>query len=267
MTEMIYYRNGIPISFVFVSIAKRLYILYYLIMINSKKLIISTVILLVLFFTGFFIYKDFFGGRIVDKKKMLEEKNKDKTNQTLLNLPVDLPVEQEGKTNKEQIRKSAMIKEKIPDLTKLVVVKTNLPEDVKKETIEKINALSNSLKKDYNSLEQWLELGLLRKLIGDYDGARDVWKFATIIRPNNAVAFHNLGFLYWQNFKDYKKAEENYLKAIENNPQDIGAYIDLSNVYYFSLKDTTRAKDILNTGLKNNPGNEELKRAMRDMNL
>ena len=67
--------------------------------------------------------------------------------------------------------------------------------------------------------------------------------------------------------RDFKKSEENYLKAVENNPKDIGAYIDLSNVYYYSLKDTKRAKEILEKGLKNNPGNEELKQAMNDMNL
>lgn len=241
-------------------------------MTKSKKLILIIFILAVLAGVGIFIYKDFNSVSIKTNNETLndpslnlksdenqksenklEENNENKTNQIL--------------PNEEQTKNIVISKEKIPDLTKLPVVKTNLPEDVKKETIEKINVLSNGLKKNYNSLEEWIELGLLRKLIGDYEGARDAWKFATIIRPNDAVAFHNLGFIYWQNLKDYKKAKENYLKAIENNKKDISAYIDLSNVYYFSLKDTARAKEILNSGLKNNPGNEELKRAFKDLNF
>ena len=232
-------------------------------MLKSKRLILVIFILVAAIGMALFIYKDFYSIpdktvydpflNIKDNKNETKQDEQNKTNQIL--------------PNGKQTQNIVIPKEKIPDLSKPIVIKTNLPEDVKKETIEKINVVSNGLKKDYDSLEQWLELGLLRKLIGDYDGARDAWKFATIIRTNDSVAFHNLGFLYWQNFKDYKKAEENYLKAIKNNQKDISAYIDLSNVYYFSLKDIVRAKEILNSGLKNNPENEELKRAFMDMNL
>lgn len=233
---------------------------------NNKKIVISAIILVIVFAAVFFIYKDFFGARKqnTDEEVLTEIENAE----NLENLP-----EQQKQNNSETSQNgnlsiSTIIpKEKIPDLSKPIVIKTNLPEYVKKETIEKINALSNSLKKDYDSLEEWLEIGLLRKLIGDYDGARDAWEFAALIRPKDPVSRHNLGFIYWQNFKDYKKAEENYLKAIENNSRDIGAYIDLSNVYYFSLKDTARAKEILDKGLKNNPRNEEIKQAFLDMNL
>jgi len=241
-------------------------------MTKSKKIILIIIILVAAIGMALFIYKDF--NSVSDKTvydpflNIKDNKNDTKQDESVLSSNKD----EQNKTNQilpneEQTQKIVISKEQIPNLSKSIVIKTNLPEDVRKETIEKINALSNSLKNDYDSLEQWLELGLLRKLIGDYEGARDVWKFATIIRPKDAVAFHNLGFLYWQNLKDYKKSEENYLKAIENNQKDISAYIDLSNIYYFNLKDTARAKEILNRGLKNNQGNEELKRAFMDMNL
>lgn len=235
-----------------------------------KKLILIIFILAIFIGVAIFIYKDF---NSVSVKTSNEDFNnpflnlKNDENQTIKNAREENNEDKiyQDLRAKEQIQNIAILKEKIPDLSRPIEIKTALGDETKKETIEKINGLSNGLKKDYDSLEQWLELGLLRKLIGDYDGARDAWKFAALIRPKDAVAFHNLGFLYWQNFKDYKKAEENYLKATENNPKDILAYVDLSNVYYFSLKDASRAKDILNKGLKNNPDNEELKRVIQEI--
>lgn len=230
-----------------------------------KTVIISLIILAFVGAAGFFIYKDFSGARRQGEGNEVSGEAENTNN--LENRIGQL--EQSEQNNSAVIggESQTVPKEKIPDLDSPIEIKTAFSEDMQKETTEKINALSNSLKKDYDSLDEWLELGLLRKLIGDFHGARDAWEFAATIRPKDAVSRHNLGFIYWQNLQDYKKSEENYLKAIENNSRDIGAYIDLSNVYYFSLKDTARAKDILEKGLKDNPGNEELKQAMRDINL
>lgn len=234
---------------------------------KTKNIIIAAGILIVLFLAGFFIYKDF--------KSSKENKNNKIANEEQ-DTPISNILEEENTENnssevnqkKEDESASVDIKKiKIPDLSKQPVVKANLPEDVKKKTIEEIQMLVNSLKKNYDSWEQWIQLGLLKKLLGDYQGAREAWEFATEIRPKDSISRHNLGNLYWQNLKDFKKAEENYLKAIELNKQDISAYVDLSNIYYYDLKNKIKAEIILNRGLVSNPGNEELKKAVKDMNL
>ena len=50
----------------------------------------------------------------------------------------------------------------------------------------KIQDLSSQLKKDSDNLENWLVLGIYRKIIGDYEGAKEVWEYASAIRPQNS---------------------------------------------------------------------------------
>lgn len=225
-----------------------------------KKIKIFSIIILILalmFFAGLYIYKDFKFSKenknIEEKisRDFLEEKNDNNTEET--DKIKEIPIEIE--------------KIKIPDLFKLPVVKANLPEDVKNKVIAEIQMLTNSLKNNYDSPSEWIQLGLLKKTLGDFEGAKAAWEFVSVIRPKDSISRHNLGNLYWQNLKDLKKAEENYLEAIALNKQDIAAYVDLSNIYFYDLKNKIKAKEILNKGLKNNPENEELKRAMEDMNL
>lgn len=232
-----------------------------------KNIIAAAGILIIVFFAGFFIYKDFNSSK--------ENKNDEITSEEQ-NTPISSILEEENTENnslelnqkKEKEDESTLVDIKkiaIPDLSKKTVIKNYLPEDMKKNTLEQITALTNSLKKNYDSWEQWIQLGLLKKLLGDYQGAREAWEFAAEIRPKDSISRHNLGNLYWQNLKDLKKAEVNYLKAIELNSKDISAYVDLSNIYYYDLKNKIKAETILNRGLVNNPGNEELKRTMKEM--
>lgn len=207
-----------------------------------KFIILTLIIFAAIFGVGFYIYKDF----------VYKEEGYAKNSE-------------ENKESENSIKTADKIK--IPDLSKSVIIKTILPEDIKTQTISEIKDLSESLTKDYDNLENWIQLGLLKKLIGDYDGARDAWEFASKIRLMDYISRHNLGNLYWQQFKDYENAEKYYLEALEIGKNDISAFIDLSNIYYYDLKDSGKAKEILNKGLKNNHGNEEIKQAMRDMNL
>ena len=226
-----------------------------------KKIKIVSIIILILvlmFFAGLYIYKDF---KFSKENKNTEEK-----------IPLNVLEEKNNDNNDEKTDKTKEMpieieKIKIPDLSKQPVVNANLPEDIKKKTITEIQMLTNSLKNNYDSPSEWIQLGLLKKVLGDFEGAKSAWEFVPVIRPKDSISRHNLGNLYWQNLKDFKKAEENYLKAIELNKQDVSAYVDLSNIYYYDLKDKVKAKEILNIGLNNNPENEELKRAMKDMNL
>lgn len=234
---------------------------------KTKNIVIIAGILIALSLAGFFIYKDF--------KSSKENKNNENVSEEqnisggILEENSDDDNSSEAEQIQEDITDSVLEtniqKIKIPDLSKDPVVKADLPENIKKKTIEEIEALTNSLKKNYDSPTQWIQLGLLKKLLGDFEGAKIAWEFAAEIRPKDSISRHNLGNLYWQNFRDFRKAEENYLESLELNKQDISAYIDVSNIYYYDLKNISKAKEILMKGLKANPENQELLRALKEI--
>ena len=120
------------------------------------------------------------------------------------------------------------------------------------------------LKENYDRLEDWLNLGLERNLLGDYEGAIEAWEFATIIRPNDPVAYHNLGELYWLHVPNYPLSEKYFLKAIEIGPKNSLFYYKLYQLYRYSYKEKVNlADDILDQGIKatDDPG---LKRELED---
>ena len=157
------------------------------------------------------------------------------------------------------------IKNKMPDLDKEIVVKaTDLSETEKANMISQIKDLTAKLKKDYDTLLEWLQLGIYRKNLGDYDGAREAWEFATLIRPNDPIAFQNLGDLYWQYSPDYPKAEKYFLKAIEVNPQLPFLYEKMYEFYRYSYKKPDLAESILVQGIKANPDDASLKAVLEE---
>ncbi|TSC73361.1 MAG: hypothetical protein G01um101470_124 [Parcubacteria group bacterium Gr01-1014_70] len=62
-----------------------------------------------------------------------------------------------------------------------------------------------------------LAFGAIKSVFGDYKGAESAWLYATEISPLQARSLMNLGDLYRNKFKDYKKAEWAYIAAIERN--------------------------------------------------
>ncbi|MDP3771781.1 MAG: hypothetical protein Q8Q94_00185 [bacterium] len=109
-----------------------------------------------------------------------------------------------------------------------------------------------AVKSDPNLFNIWIELGLLKKSIGDYEGARDAWEYAGAIRPKNVVSFANLGEIYASYLKDAAKAEKNFKIAIANKPDEPAAYITLSD-FYSAEKRVQDAIDILLKGNTANP--------------
>jgi tetratricopeptide (TPR) repeat protein len=148
----------------------------------------------------------------------------------------------------------------MPDLNRQIVFSASVAESRKKEITENIDKVRAELKNDYDTLEKWLELGLQYKQAGDYEGAKDAWEFASLIRPKNSVSFHNLGDLYHLYLKDFQKSEENFLKAIENNPEQVFTYQNLYELYYYSYKEKAHlAEKTLVDGIAKNQLNPYLK--------
>lgn len=147
----------------------------------------------------------------------------------------------------------------LPDLDRPVVYPDDFPEDAQTIVSEKIEELTNSLKKKPDSFENWLNLALQRKTINDYEAAIEIWEYLGKASPNNSISFTNLGNLYHLHLKDFEKSEINFKTAIRNNPKNIHSYRSLYELYKFSYKkDTGLAEDTLLLGLKNSPHSVDL---------
>ena len=182
---------------------------------NNK--ITTIIIILVVILTGGYIYKDFSSGI-------------------------------ESNTNTGELSS-------IPNLDREIIFSVETSGEQKVKITNKINEIINRLKKNPNSLDDWISLGANRKLIGDIDGAIEAWKYANAIAPINIVPFNNLGNLYHYQKRDYIKAEEYFRKAI-----DVGSiyysspYLNLFDLYTLSYKqETDSAEKILLEGLEINP--------------
>lgn len=117
------------------------------------------------------------------------------------------------------------------------------------KTSAEIQKISEILKGNYDYLQGWLQLGILRKQIGDYEGAIEAWNFAGVIRPNVATPFLNLADLYAYYIKDHKRAEASFLAAIKVEPTSGFAYFQIASFYRDILRDNARAKAILEQGI------------------
>lgn len=153
-------------------------------------------------------------------------------------------------------------------ISRPIMVSAPLSESNKKRALDKIKEITDLIEKDYNFIYPWYDLGAYRRIIGDFEGAAEAWTFATLIRPNDFVSYHNLGDLYGFYVKDYPKSEENYLKSIQLNPQNIQAYLDLALIYGSVYKEkSNQVESILLQGLKVNPDNPGLKTALEQVGV
>ena len=132
-------------------------------------------------------------------------------------------------------------------------------EDQKHNIYRAIGNHGAAVKENPDYFNGWLQLGLLKKVIGDYIGARDAWEYAGVIRPQNSISFSNLGELYWRYLPDFPRAEQNFRIAVANNPMDVMIYISWSDLYRYSYGEKFNlADDVLIQGLAVSPDHVDL---------
>lgn len=139
-------------------------------------------------------------------------------------------------------------------------------EEQKEKLYSDIRMHGSAVKEKPDYLFGWIQVGLLKKIIGDYDGARDAWEYAGKIRPENSVSFANLGELYWRYLPDFTKSEINFKISIKNKPDDPATYMSLSDLYSYSYagkKDL--ADDILLEGIVANPDSTDLMKYLANL--
>jgi len=91
------------------------------------------------------------------------------------------------------------------------------------------------LMKNRDNFDSWLALGVIKKGVGDYEGARDVFIYAGQIRPQLGISYGNLADLYAYFLDEPQKAEETYKIAIEKAPSYSPYYSGLADLYRYKF--------------------------------
>lgn len=141
-----------------------------------------------------------------------------------------------------------------PALVRATDFDKTLAPEVKTILLARLEKAVTAVKNDSKNAENWIELGLERKALADYEGARDAWEYAKALEPNNLVPWNNLGDLYHYYLKDYAKSEENWKKTIALKPDYALGYRGLYELYLYSL--TAKSSEIpalLRAGIAANP--------------
>jgi len=135
-----------------------------------------------------------------------------------------------------------------------VVISIEMTDERKEKLLGDVAQVKSDLEANSDNLQNWIQLGLLFKAGGDYEGARNIWEHASVIRPSNSISFHNLGDINHYYLKNFEEAEKNYLKAIDNAPSQLFTYNNLYELYKFSYEGKmNKAEKILLRGINSNP--------------
>lgn len=142
---------------------------------------------------------------------------------------------------------------------------TIIDEDLTEEEINRYQERFDSAVQEAQTIDDfvnpWLEIGSIKKAVGDYEGAEAAWLQANEIRPGNSTSFGNLADLYTNFLVDYEKAIPMYETAIANsqgeflNTQFYRRYYEF---YLYHLKDYEKTEELLLQGIKDNPADSEL---------
>jgi Tetratricopeptide repeat len=142
----------------------------------------------------------------------------------------------------------------VPSLKRPITFSQGFNPDAEQKMTTGITYLESVLSKDPTSASStisWLELGVDREIIGDYQGADQAWEYVSKLYPTEEVAWYDLGDLHTNYLKDYPRAESEFETAISLRPSDTNAYMGLFTLYEYSYKvGTTAAADTLIAGIK-----------------
>lgn len=145
-------------------------------------------------------------------------------------------------------------------------VVANMSEEEREQLYADIKTYGRGAKDAPETFINWLQVGILKKTIGDYEGARDAWEYALRVEPQKPVLLKNLGDLYWHYLKEYPLAEKRFKELIASNHDDFMVYRSLSDLYRYAYTEKKdQADDILLEGLEKFPDKTTLMAALADV--
>ncbi len=129
----------------------------------------------------------------------------------------------------------------------------------------KLKELIQVLNNSPSHYDSWIDLGIYRKEIEDYEGARQAWEYATKLNPTNSVAHGNLGNLYGYYLKDSTRAETSLRSAIQQSPSEPYYYVQTYLFYIDVVKDSAKALAVIEEGLRALPGDSQLSAILAEL--
>lgn len=133
------------------------------------------------------------------------------------------------------------------------------PESYKAKLRAELGTLAKKVVLNDAGLDDWLRIGVIKKVFRDFNGARDAWEYAASVYTLNSLSFYNLGDLYGSYLKDFPKAEANFQNAIKLDPKKAGFYTSFAEFYrYFYTAKKDLVISTIESGLKQLPNDPTL---------
>jgi len=218
---------------------------------NNNKNIISVVIAIAIVLAlGYYLYRAIALSDNPDAVTPLSSATT--TTETLNN---DLSVIESGENIATEASLPTM---PIPDLDREVRPPEAMQKDIADALVRQVAEIITSLKRNPDDIAGWSDLGMVRKSLGDYEGTRQAWEYAAALRPNDYLAFVNLGDLYGYYLKDNAQAEKNFKHAIVNDPTRVYLYFKTYE-FYRDIGEPNKARVVVERGVAANPDSAELR--------
>lgn len=133
-----------------------------------------------------------------------------------------------------------------------------MSEDILEKTLADLNNQYQKKEEGDHIYIRWINIGILKKRLGDYVGTEEAWQNAISYNPDQALAFGNLADLYLFDLGENEKAEEYYKKVLTMNPNHFNYYHGLAALYrYNTTEKAGLIEDLMLDGAKINPGEAE----------
>jgi len=112
-----------------------------------------------------------------------------------------------------------------------------LPEEAYQAKIDSLYAQKDVVIETPEDSSQWMLFGNIKEFLNDHEGAIRAWEKVLELQPLNFAAAHNIATNYQYFLKDFLKAENYYLMALDLRPDYTPAYQGLMDLYLFNLKE------------------------------
>lgn len=102
------------------------------------------------------------------------------------------------------------------------------------------------------SPEAWLNLGLVRKAAGDWEGAKEAWRYANDLRPSFVLPLVNIGSVLVLEEGKPEEAQNYFTLARERNPSYLFTYQQFADIFSGIRGEHGRAEVFLREGIARN---------------
>ena len=124
---------------------------------------------------------------------------------------------------------------------------------------EKFDEAQTQIQKKPNDINHWLSMAIIKKGIGDYEGAYDILNYANRKWPDNFTVLYNLADLYANFLNQPAKAEEIYKSLMEKQPANVNLRLALAELYRYKIPGKEgEYENVLLAGLKVLPNDGNL---------